>query len=144
MLAGLIGSTFLPLLFPDTPPIYLFPILLIFSLAGCFAGVLLYPAESDEVLIHFYKKTRPWGFWKPVIAKIQHLDPTFIGNKTFKKDSFNVVIGIIWQMSQVVLPMYFMLRHNIGIAVSLILFLLTTYLLKINWFDRIDEEEKLI
>lgn len=54
------------------------------------------------------------------------------------------MIGIIWQMSQVVLPIYFMLRHNIGIAVSLILFLLTTYLLKINWFDRLDEEEKLI
>jgi Na+/proline symporter len=144
MLAGLIGSTFLPLLFPDTPPIFIFPVLLIFSLAGCFLGVLLFPAESDETLIHFYKKTRPWGFWKPIITKIQQTDPSFVPNKTFKKDAINVVIGIIWQMSQVVLPMYFMIRHHYGTAISLLLFFLTTWLLKKNWYDRIHEEESLI
>jgi Na+/proline symporter len=120
MLAGLIGSTFLPPLFPDTPAIYLFPILLSLSLAGCFLGVFLFPAESDETLIHFYKKTRPWGFWKPIITKIQQTDPSFVPNKTFKKDAFNVMIGIIWQMSQVVLPMYFMLRHHYGTVISLL------------------------
>jgi Na+/proline symporter len=144
MLAGLIGSTFLPLLFPDTPPIFIFPVLLIFSLAGCFLGVLLFPAESDETLIHFYKKTRPWGFWKPIITKIQQTDPSFVPNKTFKKDAINVVIGIIWQMSQVVLPMYFMIRHHYGTVISLLLFFLTTWLLKKNWYDRIHEEESLI
>ena len=144
MLAGLIGSTFLPPLFPDTPAIYLFPILLSLSLAGCFLGVFLFPAESDETLIHFYKKTRPWGFWKPIITKIQQTDPSFVPNKTFKKDAFNVMIGIIWQMSQVVLPMYFMLRHHYGTVISLLLFFLTTWLLKKNWYDRIHEEESLI
>jgi Na+/proline symporter len=144
MLAGLIGSTFLPIIFPETPPIYLFPVLLIFSLAGCFSGILLFPPESDEVLIHFYKKTRPWGFWKPIISKIRQTEPSFIENKTLGKDTINVVIGIIWQMSQVVLPMYFMLRHTHGIWASLGLFVLTSYLLKKNWLDRLHEEEKLL
>lgn len=95
-------------------------------------------------MIHFYKKTRPWGFWKPIISKIRQTDPAFIENKTLGKDSFNIVTGIIWQMSQVVLPMYFMLRHTNGFWVSLVLFVLTSYLLKKNWLDRLHEEEKRI
>jgi hypothetical protein len=47
-------------------------------------------------------------------------------------------------MSQVVLPMYFMLRHTHGIWASLGLFVLTSYLLKKNWLDRLHEEEKLL
>jgi len=143
MAAGLIGSTFLPILFPDTPAIYLFPLLLTFSLGGCFLGVLMYPPEQKGVLDHFYRTTRPWGFWKPVRERVCLADPAFVPNRSLGKDGANVLVGIVWQMSQVVLPMYFMIRHTQGTLISLALFVVSSYLLKRNWLDRLAEEEDL-
>ena len=137
MLGGLIAATAVPLLFPQTISIYLFPLILGISFLGWFLGVWLSPAEDEEVLKTFYKQTRPWGFWGPIKEKVMQEDPAFAPNPDFGRDMFNVAIGIVWQMTQVVMPIYLLLRDVRGLTVSFGLFLLTSFLLKRFWYDRL-------
>jgi SSS family solute:Na+ symporter len=50
--------------------VFIFPIVVGISLIGCLLGTLLTKQEDDAVLIDFYKRVRPWGFWGPVLKKV--------------------------------------------------------------------------
>ncbi len=138
MLGGLLASTFVPQLMPDVIDIYLFPIILGISFLGCILGTLLTPPDDEEVLKNFYRKTKPWGFWQPVIKKIQADDPNFVPNQDFRRDCFNVLVGIVWQMCLVVMPVYLLIRETGALILSLVIFTITTYLLKIFWYDKLE------
>ena len=139
MLGGLLASTFVPLWFPDTSAIYLFPLILGISFLGCIIGVALHPPVSMDVLKSFYRSTKPWGFWKPVIAAIHKEEPSFMPNQSFASDAFNVLVGIIWQMTLIVMPIYLLIKNWQGTLISFLVFVVTTLLLKRFWFDRLEE-----
>lgn len=138
MLGGLLASTFVPQLMPDVIDIYLFPIILGISFLGCILGTLLTPPDDEEVLKNFYRNTKPWGFWSPVIRKIQADDPNFVPNQDFRRDCFNVLVGIVWQMCLVVMPVYLLIRETGALLLSLAIFAVTSYLLKIFWYDKLE------
>ncbi|MBN2180493.1 MAG: hypothetical protein JW715_01165 [Sedimentisphaerales bacterium] len=138
MITGLIASLTLPS-FMALPDFYIFPFILVISLVGCFAGTLLTKPESDEVLKSFYKTVRPWGFWKPIHEKVIQENPDFQGNKDFKKDMFNVVIGIIWQTSLVVIPIYLIIKENVSLVTAIIILAITSFILKKNWYEKLTD-----
>lgn len=139
MLAGLIGSLFLPLVFPDVHPLMAFPLLLLAGLLGSIVGTLATPPETDEILCQFYRQVRPWGFWGPIRAKVMQLDAEFIDDSHFSRDSINVVIGTIWQLTLVVLPIYLVVQQWWSMLLTLAVMLLTSWFLKKNWFDKLKE-----
>jgi SSS family solute:Na+ symporter len=51
------------------------PIVVGISLIGCLLGTLLTKPEDDAVLMDFYRRVRPWGFWGPVLKKVLAEDP---------------------------------------------------------------------
>ncbi len=124
----------------DTQAITLMSFVFIFiaTISTCIIVSLLTPPVDDAISFNFYKKTRPWGFWKPIyskIAKVEAIQP----NTNFKRDAFNVAIGIIWQMSMVVLPLYLVFRQWSTFTLFLITLLVTSYILKKNWYDKLEE-----
>ena len=56
-------------------PLFVFPIILLLSLAGCLMGTLFTEPEEEAILMEFYRTVRPWGFWTPIRAKVQREDP---------------------------------------------------------------------
>ena len=141
MMSGLIASLALPLLFSELQPLYAFPYLLLAGLIGSIVGTLLTPAEEDEVLMTFYKNVRPWGFWQPIRDKVIKQSPQsskLYMNTTFARDAFNIVIGMIWQISLVVLPIYLVIRETESMLMSLAVMLLTSFILKKNWYDKLE------
>lgn len=141
MLGGLLASTFVPGIFPETPAIYLFPLILLISFAGCVLGTFARGEDDMEVLKNFYRQTRPWGFWKPVIEKIQQEDPDFVPNRNFRIDLINVIVGIAWQMALVVMPIYLLIGEGDDLAISVVVFVITTWLLKKFWYDKLDDDK---
>ncbi len=142
MTAGLVSSTVKLLFFPEIADIYLFPAVLLVSFIGSIAGTLLTPPDTDEVLMKFYKNVRPWGFWKPIHDKVVKEDPEFEKNKDFGRDVVNVITGIVWQMSLVVLPIYLVIHNFKGVWISLGVIALTMVILKFNWYDRLKYADK--
>jgi hypothetical protein len=107
------------------------------SLIGCLAGTLLTQAEDDAVLKDFYRRVRPWGFWGPVLKKVQQEDPSFKPNPDFWRDMFNVAVGIVWQITLVVLPIYIVIQEFNRAALAFAVVAVTTVILKFTWYDHL-------
>lgn len=139
MLSGMIASLFIPLLFPDASALNTFPIILFVSTVGSVAGSLLTSPDNEDVLKKFYSSVRPWGFWDPIYEKVKAEQPHFKKNRGFKRDMLNSIIGIAWQMSMVVMPIYLVIREYQSMIVSIALFVSTSFLLKIYWYDKLED-----
>lgn len=142
MLVGIVAAMIVPQFFPNTLPLYYFPLLMFVSFIGCIAGTLLTAPTDDETLINFYIRVRPWGFWGPIAKKAMARYPQVKQNKSFKRDMFNVAVGIIWQCSLTVIPMYIVIKEGFPLFTSIIILGITTLILKKNWYDKMNKEEK--
>lgn len=118
-----------------------FPLVLGISLIGCLLGTLLTKAEDDAVLMDFYRRVRPWGFWGPILEKVLAEDPSFKRNTDFVRDMFNIVVGIAWQISLVALPLYIVIQEYQRAAMALAVTLGTSAILKFTWYDHLEERE---
>jgi Na+/proline symporter len=139
MLAGLIPALIFPLIFKETLELYYFPWLLLTSAIGAIAGTYLKPATNQVVLDSFYKTIKPWGFWKPVKARVMAADSSFVENKNFKIDMMNVAIGIVWQSALVAAPVFMVLRQWWPMTFTLIIILFTSAILKFTWWNKLPE-----
>jgi len=121
--------------------VFIFPIVVGISLVGCLLGTFLTKPESDEVLIDFYRRVRPWGFWGPILRKVLAEDPAFKPNGDFLRDVFNIAIGIVWQVSLVALPLYVVIREWDRVAMAAGSIAVTSLILKFTWYDHLSERE---
>lgn len=139
MVGGIVPALILPSFFVGTLDLYYFPIILLLSLAGGLIGTYMAPPTDIETLKTFYKSVRPWGFWGPVKALVLAEDPDFKANSTFKRDMWNVAIGVVVQTGLVAFPIYLVLMEPVGIAVTASVIAVFGYLLKRSWWDRLHE-----
>jgi len=139
MFAGIIPALIFPSIF-DGLDLYYFPLLLAISLAGSIIGTYLAPPTDMETLKSFYRSVRPWGFWGAVHREVMLEDPDFERNKNFMLDMFNVVVGIVWQMSLTLLPIYLVLKMYYGLAVTAAIVVITTFIIKKTWWDRLPKD----
>jgi Na+/proline symporter len=119
----------------------IFPLVLVVSIVGCLIGTLSTEPESDEILMDFYRRVRPWGFWGPILKKVIAEDPSFKRNKDFCRDMFNIAVGIVWQVALVAIPLYIVLKEFERAAITLGVILLTSLILKFTWYNHLNERE---
>lgn len=138
MAVGIIAALLMPYLTTGLP-LYWWPLLFILSMAGCIIGTYTAPATDTAVLKSFYKTVRPWGFWKPIHEQVAADDPSFKGNKGFKLDMFNVVIGIIGQLLFTLLPMYFILKMQMQLYFTVAAIVVVILILKKTWWNKLED-----
>ena len=147
MMAGILGALAFPPLFEgrfdsiagDVLPLYLFPLLLIVSGAACIIASFVTKPEDPEILKSFYRTVRPWGMWGPVHDQVVAEDPSFERNKNFKRDMFNVTIGIVAQTCLVAAPIFLVIGENVSLATTLAIFAVAALILKKTWYDNLEE-----
>ncbi len=139
MAAGIAAAALVPLMLPNVAPIFAFPAVLALSLVGCIAGTLLTPPDDAEVLERFYLRVRPWGFWRPVHARLAQTHPGLIANTAFKRDMFNVAVGIVWQTALTATGIFIVLRDTRSLMISASLVVVTTAILKLTWYDKLED-----
>jgi SSS family solute:Na+ symporter len=147
MVSGMASALFLPIAFgnPDVLlgiqfNLAIFPLILVISTAASIIATLLTEPEKDEVLIDFYKKVRPWGLWRPVYEKAKKEDPDFERNKNFKRDMVNVIVGIVWQINFVLIPILLVLRQFPRMFISIGVLAVTSVFLKFSWYDKLEND----
>ena len=62
-------------------------------------------------------------------------------NNDFWLDMFNCIIGIIWQSSMILLPIFLVVRDYNKTWVTLAVFLLSSLILKFTWLDKVKHLE---
>ena len=123
----------------EIPAIYLFPIILVFSVLGSLLGTFLTKPTDMATLKSFYTNVHPWGWWKPV--RDYYSEEQIEKNKDFWLDMFNCIIGIIWQSSMILLPIFLVVRDYNKTWVTLAVFLLSSLILKFTWLDKVKHLE---
>ena len=119
--------------------IYLFPIIFIVSLTGSFLGTFLSEPTDMKTLKSFYKTVRPWGWWGPVYKELLKENDTLKKNTNFWNDMFNCAVGIVWQSSMIVMPIYFVIRDYPKGLIALSVFVITSLILKFTWLDKVKQ-----
>ncbi len=140
MVGGLIPALTFRYIFVGVLDLYTFPLMLLIAIIGCIIGTYSAPPVKEEVLKAFYKNVRPWGFWKPIHDKVVAEDPTFVKNTNFKRDMFNVVVGIVWQTGLVIFPIYIVLMKSVPTIISIGIVIITTFILKKTWWDNLPKD----
>ncbi|MFO0788166.1 MAG: sodium:solute symporter family protein [Pirellulales bacterium] len=145
MMAGIVGSMFVPELINqalgyEVHALYSFPILFVLSVIGCIVGTYAGEPEDDEILMHFYRTTRPWGVWGPIRDKVLAADPAFLPNNDCAKDVANVAVGIVWQVCLTSLPIFIVLKSWPWAGGTFALLAVTSVFIKINWYDRLPDD----
>lgn len=139
MLTGIVSALVFTRFFEGIEFLYFFPVLFLLSLAGSIIGTLATPPTDIEVLKKFYRTVRPWGFWKPVHDLVVAEDPTFVANKNFGRDMFNVVLGVIAQLCLTILPMYLVLMMKLPLLVTILILTVIVLILKRTWWDKLED-----
>jgi len=143
MVTGIACAMILPVALPKLSALNGFPIILVVSTAASIITSLMTPPESDETLKNFYIRVRPWGFWKPVYEKVIRDNPHFERNMNFYRDMTNVCVGIIWQLMLMVVPIYLVIREFRAMWVAAAVLVITSIILKYNWYDKLEEYKKI-
>jgi Na+/proline symporter len=138
MLGGIVAAM-LGALVPNVAPIYIFPGILAASLIGAIAGTLMTPPDDPQVLDRFYLRVRPWGFWGPVHERVAISHPGVVRNSNFRRDMFNVVVGIVWQTSLTATGILLVLRDWSALTISVSLVVVSAITLKFTWYNRIED-----
>ncbi|MGY5849856.1 sodium:solute symporter family protein [Salegentibacter sp. F14] len=121
------------------PAIYLFPAIFAFSLLGAFLGTYYTPPTDMKTLKSFYFNVRPWGWWKPVLNELQKENGKLEKNRDFGWDMLNCLVGIIWQSSMILLPIFLVVRDYQKTGISVLVFLISSLILKFTWLDKINK-----
>ena len=138
MVAGILTAMILAQLVPSAQYLYYFPVTMGMGALASVVASLITDPDDQETLLAFYRSVRPWGFWGPIASKAQAEDMNLMANVSAGRDLLNVAIGIVWQMTLVVAPIYLVIRQWTELALAVILAVLTSILLKRNWFDRLE------
>ncbi len=138
MAVGIIAALLMPYVTTGLP-LYWWPLLFVLSMAGCIVGTYAAPPTDMVVLKSFYKTVRPWGFWKPVYEMVKMEDHSFVANKRFKLDIFNVVLGIIAQLCLTILPMYLILKRQTPLFITVAILVVIIIILKRTWWNKLED-----
>lgn len=136
------GAAILQKIFlPGIPEYYSFIIATLASLVGMIVGTYLGPPTDEKVLFEFYRRTRPFGFWKPVREKI---DPQVLAqiDKENHRDILSTFLAVPWQVILFLTGMTIVLRRWDEFLWLFVLLVLLSTGLYFNWFRHLSTEVK--
>ncbi|MBN2419057.1 MAG: Na+:solute symporter [Deltaproteobacteria bacterium] len=140
MVVGIGSALLTAALFPDMDALYAFPYIIAAAGLVSVIGSLLTEADEEDVLVEFYRTVRPWGFWGPVKEKVLKTYPDFVVESSAARDLLNVFIGVIWQMTFVLVPILLVMKSFTWMSVAIGIMVVTSIFLKKNWYERLGND----
>jgi solute:Na+ symporter, SSS family len=145
MMTGIASAMFVPTIMDhvfghNVNALFTFPAIFAISGVGCIAGTFLSKAEDPAVLKKFYQTVNPWGFWGPIREQVVKENPAFRPNQDCGRDCSNVLVGMIWQLCLVALPIFIVLRNWSWAGMVLMTLVVTTVFIKFNWYDKLERD----
>ena len=112
------------------------------SLVGCIIGTYLTPPTESDVLSHFYKVTRPFGFWGSVRTEI----PTDVLNQINeenRRDIIAIFFAVPWQVVLFLTGMMIVMKQWSNVFNLFGLLIVLSASLYWFWFRHLSKEVRL-
>jgi len=94
---GMIAAVIQRLVAPEIPEYFSFMFATVSSLIGMVVGTYLTKPTDEAVLLAFYKKTRPFGFWGPIKKKLDAPILEKIDQEN-RRDKIATLFAVPWQV----------------------------------------------
>ncbi len=138
---GMVAAILQKIFLPGIPEYFSFIIATTASLIGLIAGTYLSAPTDENVLFEFYKRTRPFGFWKPVRRK---MDPQILAqiDKENHRDIISTFFAVPWQVILFLTGMAIVIKRWDEFAWLFALLVILSAGLYFNWFRHLSSEVK--
>ena len=137
MLAAIVQKYFLP----DVPEYVAFSIASGSSLVGLIVGTYVTAPTPDDVLVKFYKTTRPFGWWGPVRKQIPESSLSQI-NRENRRDIIATFFAVPWQVVLFLTGMAIIMKTWGTFSYLLIVLVALSVGLYFMWFRHLSTEVK--
>ena len=138
---GMVAAIIQRLFLPGIPEYFSFLIASVSSLIGMIIGTYLAKPTDENVLLEFYKRTRPFGFWGPVKAKINRDKMNEINSEN-RRDILSTFLAVPWQVILFLTGMSIILKRWDQFGWLLFILILLSVGLYFNWFRHLSKEVK--
>lgn len=120
---GAIGAILQRIFYPELPETWQFIFTTSLSFIGTIGASLLTAPTPMPVLRHFYRTTRPFGWWKPLHSEITGAERVAMDHEN-RNDITAVPFTLLWQVTLFLLPMELVIKSYTAFWCTLPLFLL--------------------
>jgi Na+/proline symporter len=112
------------------------------SLALTIIITLLTTPASSDLLIKFYSRIRPFGFWKPIRLEAVRLGLVPAADKMPRMDMINSVLTLSFQLSIGIMPLYIIFRKWDYALIWFGVCILSAIILYFTWFKNLPKEDE--
>ena len=142
---GAIAAISQTVVFPEFPYWAKFLYVSVIAFSGTIAGCLMTKPTDMETLVHFYKKTRPFGLWGPVRKHLREEQIAYIDSEN-RRDALSIPFAFFYQVMLFLIPMQIIIHSFSSLAWSGPIFVVSCLGLYFIWWknqrpDRRMEEE---
>ena len=141
MAMGTIGSIAQRFFLPHMLEWQQFIVMTLLSVVGTIALTLLTEPTPMDTLTNFYKTTRPFGFWGPVVETFSKADRKELA-KEHKNDIIAVPFALLWQVTLFLLPMQLVIKAYDSFWKTLPLFLVGLAGMYFYWWRNLPPESE--
>ncbi len=128
-------------LFPGEPEYFSFCFVALMALAGLLLGTYMTRPPDEKVLVEFYRRTRPFGWWRPIRAKFSPPDLERI-NRENRRDVISVLLAVPWQLALFLMWMMLILRQWDMFRALLLVVTVLSLGLYVFWYRHLGKEVK--
>ncbi len=139
ILVGMIAAVVQKIMLPDIPEYYSFTIASVSSLIGMVVVTYLTEPADKNILFEFYRKTRPFGLWKPVREGIAAPIMEKI-NAENRRDIISTFFAVPWQIVLFLTGMAFLMRNWVQFGWLVVILALLSAGLYFNWYRYLSDE----
>jgi len=140
---GIIAAVLQRIFLHGIPEWQQFALTVTIGLAGSILGTYLTAPTDKKTLDNFYRKTRPFGLWKPLKGLLSPEMYTAM-LKEHKNDLIALPFAIVWQITLFLLPMQLMIKSFTDFGVTLALFLIACGGMYRFWYLNLDSPTEII
>jgi len=104
-------------------------------------GFVFKPTDT-EVLLKFYSKVRPFGFWKPIRLEAEKRGLIPVKDSMPKYDILNGFLTVIFQVSLALIPFFLFLRQWKNMIAWVFVFAIMGVFLYFTWYKKLPSPEE--
>ncbi len=108
------------------------------GLIGTLVGTYLSPPTERAILEDFYRKTRPFGLWGPLVGILEP-DTRAAMRREHRNDLLALPFNLMWQITLFLLPMQLVIHTYDSFVVTLVIFLVSLGGMYVFWFRHLSE-----
>jgi hypothetical protein len=137
---GIVAAIGIRLFAGDMPFFQSFPLVCAVSFVASVVATLMSKAPSEEVLLHFFRTTRPWGFWGAQREECKRAEEMEITIEQLY-DLISLVLAIPWQLSLFFGSMCFVVHAWSKFYMCAIVWSFCSVALYFTWYKQLRDPE---